>query len=61
MATQGRYGEGFSKDEVLAAISDLGKNKINPWIQMVSNGFLASQLGFCSQWSNEFHAGFLLN
>ena len=49
MATQGRYGEGFSKDEVLAAISYLGKNKINPWIQMVSNGFLASQLGFCSQ------------
>ena len=49
MATRGRYGEGFSKDEVLAAISDLGKNKINPWIQMVSNGFLASQLGFCSQ------------
>ncbi|KAJ9697305.1 hypothetical protein PVL29_009205 [Vitis rotundifolia] len=40
MATQGRYGEGFSKDEVLAAIFNFGKNKINPWIQMVSNGFL---------------------
>ena len=49
IAAQGRYGEGFSKDEVFAAISNLGKNKINPWIQMVSNGFLASQLGFCSQ------------